>query len=100
MALRKGVVEDRASPTRTLDATKLMEAFHYAWEGALVGELISSNNILHAPREMLRSVLTASESAPDIQSKHLGELALAGWRWAYEEQAEFAAAVPPTDAIN
>jgi hypothetical protein len=101
MAMRKRKATEAASPQYALDGALLLDAFHHAWEGALAGELINSRNVLYAPREMLQSVLVASQTAPNIQkSKELGEFALAGWRALHNQKADFEAAVPPTDAIN
>jgi hypothetical protein len=100
MTLRKRPERKTAQQQHSLDAALLLQAFHHAWEGALQGELITSANVLYAPREMLRAVLIASETAPSIEQELLGELALAGWRDAYEQRASFVEAVPPTEAIN
>ena len=102
MALRKRAPTQRVSAAEKpfeIDAKSLMEAFQSAWEGALNRELITSANVQHAPRDLMRCVIIAAENGAG-SVEETARAALDGWDSARCAIADLTQAQPPTNSIN
>ena len=102
MGLRRRPERDRsnkADPQFEVRADILMEAFHYAWMCALQEQMITSDNVAAAPRQLLRAVfMTAEKKVTNVES--LGETAFQAWRGALKQMEVLREISPPSNALN